>query len=161
MCIKTSHRVMANFNPQFILKIKLFLFEAAGKQAKSTLLMVLLSPSQLFYVNYLFFRLKFTLEPRFFFIFALHLVTYRRSELTIMMSTKCFSLSGYLIGRFKFSARVLSGWNVVLGAAYIAALVFFSAVGQDLKLHHHRPNHIAKALNIRYAGWVPHLPAVR
>jgi hypothetical protein len=35
---------------------------------------------------------------------------------------------GYLIGRFKFSARVLSGWNVVLGVAYIAALLFFSAV---------------------------------
>jgi len=38
-------------------------------------------------------------------------------------------VSGYLIGRFKFSARVLSGWNVFLGCTYIGALLFFSAVG--------------------------------
>ncbi len=55
MCTKTSHKLVANFNPQFILKIKLFLFGAAGKQPKSTLLLVLLSPSQFFNVQCLLF----------------------------------------------------------------------------------------------------------
>jgi hypothetical protein len=32
-------------------------------------------------------------------------------------------LSGYLIGRFKFRARVLAGWNVFVTAAAIIILV--------------------------------------
>jgi len=45
--------------------------------------------------------------------------------------SKAFGLivSGYLIGRFKFSARTLSGWNVFLGFIYISALIVFSMVG--------------------------------
>jgi len=45
--------------------------------------------------------------------------------------SKAFGLvvSGYLIGKFKFSARTLSGWNVFLGFLYISALVVFSLVG--------------------------------
>jgi len=38
-------------------------------------------------------------------------------------------ISGYLIGRFKFSARTLSGWNVFLGVCYITLVLYFSMVG--------------------------------
>merc|ERR1719431_814154 len=64
---------------------------------------------------------------------------------------KAFGLiiSGYLIGRFKFSARVLSGWNVVLGCFYISALVFFSFVGcQSVKIHGNYGSSGSSALNI-------------
>merc|ERR1719193_2562919 len=64
---------------------------------------------------------------------------------------KAFGLiiSGYLIGRFKFSARVLSGWNVVLGCFYIAALVFFSFVGcQSVQIHGNYGSSGSSALNI-------------
>ena len=36
--------------------------------------------------------------------------------------------SGWLVGRFKFSARTLSIWNVVLGFCYFGTLILFSMV---------------------------------
>ena len=36
--------------------------------------------------------------------------------------------SGWLVGKFKFSARTLSAWNVVLGFFYFSALILFSQV---------------------------------
>jgi len=38
-------------------------------------------------------------------------------------------ISGYIVGRFKFSARVLSAWNVILGFFYFGVLIIFSIVG--------------------------------
>jgi len=38
-------------------------------------------------------------------------------------------VSGFVIGKFKFSARTLSGWNVVLGFFYFGVLIIFSIVG--------------------------------
>merc|ERR1712223_337426 len=34
-----------------------------------------------------------------------------------------FMLSGWLIGRFKFSAKTLAAWNVVLGCCYFCTLM--------------------------------------
>ena len=36
--------------------------------------------------------------------------------------------SGWIIGKFKFSARTLSAWNVVLGFFYFGTLILFSIV---------------------------------
>ena len=38
-------------------------------------------------------------------------------------------LSGWAISRWKFSARFLSGWNVILGLLYFTSLIVFSNVG--------------------------------
>ena len=38
-------------------------------------------------------------------------------------------LSGWAISRWKFSARFLSGWNVILGLMYFTSLIVFSNVG--------------------------------
>ena len=37
-------------------------------------------------------------------------------------------ISGWLIGKFKFSARTLSAWNVILGVFYFSTLILFSIV---------------------------------
>ena len=37
-------------------------------------------------------------------------------------------LSGWVIGKYKFSARLVTGWNVVLGCFYFTAIVIFSQV---------------------------------
>ena len=37
-------------------------------------------------------------------------------------------VSGWLVGRFKFSARTLSIWNVILGFCYFGTLILFSIV---------------------------------
>ena len=38
--------------------------------------------------------------------------------------------SGWIIGKFKFSARTLSAWNVVLGFFYFGTLILFSIVSR-------------------------------
>eukprot|EP00092_Neocalanus_flemingeri_P037475 GFUD01040807.1.p1 GENE.GFUD01040807.1~~GFUD01040807.1.p1 ORF type:complete len:723 (+),score=131.38 GFUD01040807.1:150-2318(+) len=38
-------------------------------------------------------------------------------------------LSGWIVGKFKFSARTLSAWNVILGFCYFGCLIVFSIVG--------------------------------
>lgn len=38
-------------------------------------------------------------------------------------------VSGYLIGRFKFSARTIAAWQVILGFFYFGTLIIFSIVG--------------------------------
>jgi len=38
-------------------------------------------------------------------------------------------LSGWLIGKFKFSARTLAAWNVFLGALFFSCLIIFAMVG--------------------------------
>jgi len=38
-------------------------------------------------------------------------------------------VSGWIVGKFKFSARTLSAWNVVLGVFYFSVLIIFSIVG--------------------------------
>ena len=45
-------------------------------------------------------------------------------------AAKAFGLlvSGWLVGRFKFSARTLSIWNVILGFCYFGFLILFSIV---------------------------------
>jgi len=40
-----------------------------------------------------------------------------------------FMLSGWLIGRFKFSAKTLAAWNVVLGCCYFCTLMVFASLG--------------------------------
>ena len=41
-------------------------------------------------------------------------------------------ISGWIVGKFKFSARTLSAWNVVLGFFYFGVLIIFSMVSQML-----------------------------
>lgn len=38
-------------------------------------------------------------------------------------------VSGFAISKWKFSARILSGWNVVLGCLYFVSLIVFSNLG--------------------------------
>jgi len=40
-----------------------------------------------------------------------------------------FMLSGWIIGKFKFSAKTLSAWNVFLGCCYFCTLMVFASVG--------------------------------
>ena len=42
-------------------------------------------------------------------------------------------ISGYLIGRFKFSARTIAAWQVILGFFYFGTLIIFSIVGFGLE----------------------------
>ena len=51
-------------------------------------------------------------------------------------------LSGYLIGRFKFSARTIAAWQVILGFFYFGTLITFSFVrlGYQNKIYLLSPN---------------------
>jgi len=40
-----------------------------------------------------------------------------------------FLFSGWLIGRFKFSAKTLAAWNVILGCCYFCTLMVFASLG--------------------------------
>ena len=43
--------------------------------------------------------------------------------------SKPFCISGFAISKYRFSARILSGWNVVLGFMFFVSLMVFSMLG--------------------------------